>query len=74
MTTDEQVLRYNEMVDKINAMSEAEVDELVASGKCPFQPELIPSGTPIGMFHCEICGNMVVAGFPHDPYQGTAHG
>jgi len=31
---------------------------------CPHDPrELL--GQPIGMYHCPLCGMMVIAGFPH---------
>ena len=58
-------IKYNEMVKKINAMSDEEIDRLIKEDQCPFQPELMPKGIPIGMFHCEVCGEMVVAGIPH---------
>lgn len=64
MNKEEKIEKYNEMVDKINAMSEKEIDDLIDSDQCPFQPELIPDGS-IGMFHCRVCGEMVVAGVPH---------
>jgi len=31
---------------------------------CPFDP-ILYLGQPIGMFHCPICGEMVIAGLPH---------
>ena len=31
---------------------------------CPGKPELLV-GKPIGMYHCEYCGTMVIAGLPH---------
>jgi DNA-binding LacI/PurR family transcriptional regulator len=31
---------------------------------CPGKPELL-KGQPIGMYHCEYCGAMVLAGLPH---------
>jgi hypothetical protein len=31
---------------------------------CPGKPELL-KGQPIGMYHCEYCGAMVIAGLPH---------
>lgn len=34
--------------------------------KCPGKPELL-EGTPIGMYHCEYCCAMVLAGYPHTP-------
>ncbi len=61
------VTLYNEMVDKINAMSKEELDTLIAQDKCPFQPEHL-IGVPIGMFHCDVCGEMVIAGVPHPRY------
>ncbi len=34
---------------------------------CEFDPsEMV--GQPIGMFHCPLCGEMVVAGSPHPDY------
>lgn len=35
--------------------------------KCTFKPEMYKE-TPIGMFHCPECGEIVVAGFPHPDY------
>lgn len=32
--------------------------------KCPFDPKHL-SGAPIGMFHCPLCGEMVIAGMDH---------
>ena len=55
---------YNIMVDEINAMSEKEIDKLIKENKCPFKPELMKN-VPIGMFHCKVCGEMVIAGCPH---------
>ena len=34
------------------------------SGHCPYEPEHL-IGVPLGMFHCEVCGIMIVAGMPH---------
>ncbi len=31
---------------------------------CPGKPEDL-KGAPIGMYHCEFCGAMVIAGLPH---------
>jgi hypothetical protein len=31
---------------------------------CPGKPELLKE-LPIGMYHCEYCGTMVIAGLPH---------
>ena len=35
---------------------------------CPGRPEDL-KGQPIGMYHCEFCGEMQVAGLPHLPPQ-----
>ena len=32
---------------------------------CTYDPSIIPPGTPIGMFHCPECGEMVIAGMEH---------
>lgn len=58
-------IKYNEMVNKINALSDEEIESLIKNDKCPYQPELIPKNITVGMHHCRICGEMVVAGFPH---------
>lgn len=31
---------------------------------CEFDPKPL-IGVPLGMFHCPLCGDMVVAGMPH---------
>jgi hypothetical protein len=36
---------------------------------CPFDPTAPEyKDAPIGMFHCPICGEMVLAGFAHPDY------
>jgi hypothetical protein len=35
---------------------------------CPGKPEAL-AGMPIGMYHCEFCGEMQLAGTPHLPPQ-----
>lgn len=47
----ERLKKYNAMVDRINAMSVAEQDALVAADQCPFEPEHL-IGVPVGMAHC----------------------
>ena len=34
--------------------------------QCPYDPTPL-MGEPIGMFHCPLCGDMVIAGLPHPP-------
>ena len=55
---------YNEHIKRLNAMSEAEIDKLIKEDNCPYEPQHL-LGTALGMFHCPICGEMVVAGVPH---------
>lgn len=62
--TQEQLQKYNDMIRRINAMPADEVDRRVLYDLCPFEPEHLV-GVPLGMFHCEVCGEMVVAGLPH---------
>ena len=42
--------------------------QLVAQARraCPHDPRAL-AGKPIGMYHCPDCGDMVIAGLPHDP-------
>jgi hypothetical protein len=35
--------------------------------QCPFDPTVYSHKVPMGMFHCEVCGEMQVAGIPHLP-------
>jgi hypothetical protein len=35
--------------------------------QCPYKPEEL-KGLPLGMHHCPICLQMVVAGLPHPDY------
>ena len=60
----EQETLYNAMVRKINKMSNQKLDALIAADKCPFEPEHLMD-MPLGMFHCPVCGQMVLAGLAH---------
>jgi hypothetical protein len=60
--------KYNEMVKRINKMSDDDIDKLIKNNECPFHPEFIPPNG-MGMFHCKICGEMVLAGVPHPRYE-----
>jgi len=58
---------YNKKIKEINTLLETEpekVDEMLESGMCPIPTELLKN-VPLGMFHCDLCGEMVVAGMPH---------
>lgn len=60
----ENLRAYNEMIARINAMDDAALVALVEADACPFEPQHL-IGVPLGMFHCEVCGDMVCAGFAH---------
>lgn len=64
MLSGENLEAYNAMVRRINAMPAEEVTALVNADQCPFEPEHMV-GVAMGMFHCDVCGEMVVAGAPH---------
>jgi len=51
-------------IARVNSLTDDEVDVLIASDSCPYEPERLV-GCPIGMFHCPLCGEMVLAGLPH---------
>lgn len=73
MMTPERSAAYNAMIRKINTLPPDELNRLINTDQCPFEPEHL-IGVAIGMFHCECCGDMVIAGFPHprraDPEDG----
>lgn len=64
--TKENIDKLNANTQAINAMSKDELFAMFKSGKCPREHEHLVS-VPLGMFHCEVCGLMVVAGLPHPP-------
>lgn len=53
------------MLDRIIALRSMDKQQK----KCRFDP-MAPQyiGAPIGMFHCPLCGEMVLAGMPHPDY------
>lgn len=51
---------------KFNKEPSAEWKDLIDRYGCPHDPR-DHSGTPLGMYHCPLCGNMVVAGCAHTP-------
>lgn len=60
----ERVRKYQEAVNGILACPEEMHEALFIRKKCPAPTELL-KGVPLGMFHCDVCGSMVVAGIPH---------
>ena len=55
---------YNKHVEEINAMSTEQIEALIKEDKCPYRPELLKY-VPLGMHHCPLCGEMVIAAIPH---------
>ena len=53
-----------EYVARIDALSDDELHKLIDDDACPYEPERLV-GTSLGMFHCYLCGEMVLAGIPH---------
>lgn len=50
-----------------NSLSDDQLfNDWFLKGKCPRKHEHLVD-VPIGMFHCEVCGMMVLAGCPHPP-------
>ena len=68
--TEENKTRLNECVSRINAMSEEELSKLLLAGNCPYESEHLV-GVPLGQFHCEVCGLMIVAGVKHPQAPNT---
>lgn len=62
----ENLEKANENVRAINALTKEQLFDLFKQGKCPYEPEHL-IGEPLGMFHCEVCGMMIVAGLVHGP-------
>lgn len=62
--TIEQEKRLNEVAARVAAMSDAELSALIANDQCPYEPEHLID-VPLGMFHCPLCGEMVLAGEAH---------
>ena len=68
MLTEEQIKQhaedYHKHVEELNTLSQTQIDNLIMSDDCPYEPQHL-LGVPLGMFHCPLCGEMVVAGVPH---------
>lgn len=54
-------------VFRLNGYSDKEIEDLIKNDKCPYEPER-DDGVSIGMYHCPICGEMVLAGMTHPRY------
>jgi len=68
------VLQHFDKVDARDSLVFSEVaapsdpSEKKHTWPCPGKPEE-RKGQPIGMYHCEFCGEMQIAGLPHVPPQ-----
>lgn len=62
----EETREYNRLVDEVNKLSPQQLYDKLRSGECPNPVEHLLD-VPLGMFHCGLCGTMVVAGCPHGP-------
>ena len=56
--------RYRLKIAIINMMTAEEQEALIQEDRCPYPPEHL-LGVPMGMHHCPLCGEMVIAGLPH---------
>lgn len=61
----------NDAVDIILPNDELEGPLTSDGEECPWpwDPERL-ANTPLGMYHCGYCGEMVMAGLPHPDYRG----
>jgi len=62
--TKERILQYKTKLEELASCPEEVHEALFIRNKCPAPVELL-KGVPLGMFHCEVCGSMVLAGAPH---------
>ena len=53
-----------EYAKRVNGLSDDELRELILDDACPYEPDR-DGPTPMGMYHCPLCGEMVLAGCPH---------
>jgi hypothetical protein len=58
------VREYQAATERAMACPEEMHEALFIRKKCPAPTELL-KGVPMGMFHCGVCGSMVIAGVSH---------
>jgi len=68
--TEENKEKMNTCVRRINAMPIEELKTMLMAGNCPYESEHL-IGVPLGQFHCELCGLMIVAGVKHPQSPNT---
>lgn len=56
--------RLDTELRRIDAMSGEELSALIHGDECPYPAEHLV-GLPLGMFHCPLCGEMILAGALH---------
>jgi hypothetical protein len=69
LTENDIAFHKNEFDKKMEAIKRTPSQELlqqIADDKCPYPTQHL-LGVPIGMFHCPLCGEMVLAGQEHGP-------
>ena len=62
--TSENLANYNAMIARINSMPAEALRAAIERDECPYEPEHLKE-SPIGMHHCPVCGEMVLATLPH---------
>ena len=56
----------NQYIERVNSLSDDELTKLIESNSCPYEPQR-DGKSPIGMYHCPLCGEMVLSGKKHPP-------
>ncbi len=59
-----------EYTDRVNGYSDEEIKVLIEKDECPYEPER-DGEQPIGMYHCPVCGEMVISGIQHPRKERT---
>lgn len=62
--TQENLKKYNAKINEINNIPRDNLRKLIENGQCPYPSEFLLD-VPMGMFHCPLCLDMIVAGLKH---------
>ena len=57
-----------EYITRVNGYTNEEIDVMISEDKCPYEPER-DGPSPQGMYHCPLCGEMVLSNCPHPRYK-----
>lgn len=52
------------MAARVAAMDGERVQWLITQDRCPYEPQHLQD-VALGMFHCPLCGEMLIAGMGH---------